>query len=80
LLCLAAIELVGPQYRGFVTVMTCLAYVMGMLMLSGVAFLIRDWVHLSYATALPFFLYCGYWWYVCELFTRSFASKSPQLT
>ncbi|CAG0912734.1 unnamed protein product [Notodromas monacha] len=61
-----SIELVGPQYRGFVTVMTCLAYTLGLLMLSGVAYLIRDWVLLSYATALPFFLYCGYWWFLPE--------------
>ncbi|XP_071515352.1 LOW QUALITY PROTEIN: carcinine transporter-like [Panulirus ornatus] len=61
-----SLELVGPSYRSFVTVMTCLFYVGGMLLLAGVAFLIRDWVHLCLATSLPFFAYVVYWWYLPE--------------
>ncbi|CAG0881073.1 unnamed protein product [Darwinula stevensoni] len=61
-----AIELVGPNYRAFVTVMTCLYYTFGLLLLAGVAYFVRNWVHLCYATALPFFLYGGYWWFLPE--------------
>ncbi|XP_064109359.1 carcinine transporter-like isoform X1 [Macrobrachium nipponense] len=61
-----SLELVGPSYRSFVTVMTCLFYVGGMLLLAGVAYLIRDWVHLCLVTSLPFFAYVIYWWYLPE--------------
>ncbi|KAK7074009.1 hypothetical protein SK128_011647, partial [Halocaridina rubra] len=62
----AALELVGPSYRSFVTVMTCLFYVGGMLLLAGVAYLVRDWVHLCLVTSLPFFAYVIYWWFLPE--------------
>lgn len=61
-----SLELVGPSYRSFVTVMTCLFYVGGMLLLAGVAYLVRNWVHLCLVTSLPFFTYVVYWWYLPE--------------
>lgn len=61
-----SLELVGPSYRSFVTVMTCLFYVGGMLLLAGVAYLIRNWVYLCLVTSLPFFTYVVYWWYLPE--------------
>ncbi|XP_050687344.1 carcinine transporter-like [Eriocheir sinensis] len=61
-----SLELVGPSYRSFVTVMTCLFYVGGMLLLAGVAYLIRNWVYLCLTTSLPFFTYVVYWWYLPE--------------
>jgi len=61
-----ALELVGPTYRTFITVMTCLFYTLGMLMLAVMAYFIRDWVHLCYATALPFLFYFLYAKYLPE--------------
>lgn len=55
-----ALELVGPTYRTFITVMTCLFYTLGMLILSGVAYVVRDWTHLCYATTLPFLVFFIY--------------------
>jgi len=57
-----ALELVGPNYRSFVTVMTCLFYTLGLILLSGVTYLVRDWVALALVTSLPFLLYFIYWW------------------
>lgn len=47
----------GPAYRTFITVMTCLFYTLGMLLLAAVAYLVRDWTHLCYATTFPFLLF-----------------------
>lgn len=55
-----ALELVGPNYRSFVTVMTCTFYTCGIMMLAGVTYMIRDWVQLSYYTSMPFLVYFLY--------------------
>uniref|UniRef100_A0A8D9BIE8 Organic cation transporter 1 n=1 Tax=Cacopsylla melanoneura TaxID=428564 RepID=A0A8D9BIE8_9HEMI len=61
-----SLELVGPNYRSAVTVMTCLFYSMGLLFLSVVAYYIRNWIYLTYATSAPFLLYFLYWWVLPE--------------
>ncbi|XP_055634803.1 carcinine transporter [Toxorhynchites rutilus septentrionalis] len=55
-----ALELVGPNYRSFVTVMTCTFYTVGLMMLAGVTYLVRDWVKLTLYTSVPFLLYFLY--------------------
>lgn len=50
----------GPNYRSFVTVMTCTFYTFGLMMLAGVTYLVRDWVKLSLYTSTPFLLYFLY--------------------
>ncbi|XP_055838510.1 carcinine transporter [Episyrphus balteatus] len=55
-----SLELVGPNYRSFVTVMTCTFYTCGIMMLAGVTYMIRDWVKLSYYTSMPFLAYFLY--------------------
>lgn len=55
-----ALELVGPNYRSFVTTMTCTFYTVGIMMLAGVTYLIRDWVTMGMVTSIPFLLYYGY--------------------
>ncbi|ALC40315.1 CG9317 [Drosophila busckii] len=55
-----ALELVGENYRSFVTVMTCTFYTSGIMLLSLVTYLERDWVRLSYYTSLPFYAYFLY--------------------
>ncbi|KAJ9578896.1 hypothetical protein L9F63_004853 [Diploptera punctata] len=56
-----SLELVGPNYRSFVTVMTCLFYTVGLILLAGVTYLVRDWVSLTLVTSVPFILYFIYW-------------------
>ncbi|XP_037052541.1 carcinine transporter [Bradysia coprophila] len=55
-----ALELVGPNYRSFVTVMTCTFYTFGIMMLAGVTYLVRDWVRMCLYTSVPFLLYFFY--------------------
>ncbi|KAL7740582.1 hypothetical protein ACLKA6_009468 [Drosophila palustris] len=55
-----SLELVGEKYRSFVTVMTCTFYTSGIMLLSLVTYLERDWVRLSYYTSLPFYAYFLY--------------------
>ncbi|KAK2706973.1 hypothetical protein QYM36_014862, partial [Artemia franciscana] len=60
------LELVGPRYRSFITVLTCLFYTLGLVLLCGVAYLIRNWVVLSYVTSVPFIGYYIYMIYLPE--------------
>ncbi|XP_067002469.2 carcinine transporter [Anabrus simplex] len=61
-----ALELVGPNYRSFVTVMMCIFYTVGLIILSGIAYLVRDWVTLSIVTSAPFLVYYFYWCFLPE--------------
>ncbi|GBP86663.1 Carcinine transporter, partial [Eumeta japonica] len=61
-----SLELVGPNYRSFVTVMTCMFYTTGLILLSGITYLLRDWRTLALATSVPFILYYGYWFVMPE--------------
>lgn len=55
-----ALELVGPDYRSFVTVMTCTFYTFGIMMLAGVTYLVPNWVEMCLYTSVPFSLYFLY--------------------
>lgn len=55
-----ALELVGPHYRSFVTVMTCTFYTFGLMLLALVTYFVRDWIALCWYTSLPFLLYFLY--------------------
>ncbi|KAG6459307.1 carcinine transporter isoform X2 [Manduca sexta] len=61
-----SLELAGPNYRSFVTVMTCVFYTLGLILLSGVTYLLRDWRSLALATSVPFLLYYLYWFVLPE--------------
>ncbi|VVD01760.1 unnamed protein product, partial [Leptidea sinapis] len=61
-----ALELAGPNYRSFVTVMTCIFYTLGLILLSVVTYFLRDWRSLALATSVPFFLYYLYWFILPE--------------
>lgn len=61
-----ALELVGPNYRSLVTVMTTMFYTSGLMLLSGLTYLVRDWRQMSLATSVPFFLYFFYWFVLPE--------------
>ncbi|XP_065202119.1 carcinine transporter [Planococcus citri] len=60
------LELVGPNYRSFVTVMTCVFYIGGLILLSVVSFYIRNWVHLAFLSSLPFTIYFISGWFLPE--------------
>ncbi|XP_047534605.1 beta-alanine transporter [Vanessa atalanta] len=57
-----AIELVGPKCRTLCTILSNIAYSMGLIMLAGVVYLVRDWRHLALATTLPFITFFLYFW------------------
>jgi hypothetical protein len=57
---ISALELVGPNYRSFVTVMTCTFYTFGLMGLAVVTCLVHDWFILSLVTSVPFLFYFLY--------------------
>ncbi|KAL4708139.1 hypothetical protein ACJJTC_009918 [Scirpophaga incertulas] len=61
-----ALELAGPNYRSFVTVMTCIFYTLGLILLSLITYLLRDWRSLALATSVPFLFYYFYWFVLPE--------------
>ncbi|XP_039279903.1 carcinine transporter [Nilaparvata lugens] len=61
-----SLELVGPNYRSFVTVMTCMFYTFGLIFLAAITYMERDWTQLSIVTSLPFVVYYIYWCFLPE--------------
>ncbi|XP_055954392.1 organic cation transporter protein [Patella vulgata] len=59
-------ELVGPEYRFLVSVTIQMFYSVGCMILSGMAYLLRDWRYLELAITLPVVLFATYWWFLPE--------------
>ncbi|KAF4526175.1 hypothetical protein B566_EDAN015231 [Ephemera danica] len=61
-----SIELVGPEKRTLCTIMSNIAYSMGLVMLAAVVYLVREWRQLALATSVPFLAFFFYWWVLPE--------------
>lgn len=46
--------------------MTCVFYTLGLILLSGITYLLRDWRSLALATSVPFLFYYFYWFVLPE--------------
>lgn len=53
-------ELVGPDYRSLVTLMACIFFASGMMLLAGITYLIRDWIIMGLLSTIPFLVFFGY--------------------
>ncbi|CAG0903550.1 unnamed protein product, partial [Cyprideis torosa] len=54
-----SLEFIGPSERAWFSIVSCSYYTLGLILLSGLAFVFRDWRHLAYATSiamLPLFI------------------------
>ncbi|CAA9996793.1 unnamed protein product, partial [Nesidiocoris tenuis] len=49
-----------------VTIMTNIAYSLGLMALAVIAYLVRDWRQLALATSVPFLTFFLYWWVLPE--------------
>ncbi|XP_046326554.1 organic cation transporter protein-like [Haliotis rufescens] len=61
-----AMEIVGPSKRVWTGVMVQVFFAIGMTILSGVAYFIRDWHTLELAMAVPVGIFLIYWWVIPE--------------
>ncbi|XP_046553874.1 organic cation transporter protein-like [Haliotis rubra] len=59
-------EVVGPSKRVFTGVFIPVFFALGMTILSGVAYFIRDWHTLELAMAVPVGIFLVYWWLIPE--------------
>ncbi|XP_046553875.1 organic cation transporter protein-like [Haliotis rubra] len=59
-------EIVGPSKRVWTGVMVQVFFAVGMTILSGAAYLIRDWHTLELAMAVPVGIFLVYWWVIPE--------------
>ncbi|XP_041369552.1 organic cation transporter protein-like [Gigantopelta aegis] len=59
-------ELVGPTKRTYVGLVIEFFWCIGLIILAGVAYLIRDWRYLQLSLTLPVVFFFAYWWLLPE--------------
>ncbi|XP_060072925.1 organic cation transporter protein-like [Ylistrum balloti] len=59
-------ELVGPTKRTFAGIVSEYFFALGLIILSGIAYLIRHWKYIEIACAAPFSIILTYWWLLPE--------------
>ncbi|XP_067675913.1 organic cation transporter protein-like [Haliotis asinina] len=59
-------EVIGPSKRVFTGAFVPIFFALGMTILSGVAFFIRDWHTLELVMAVPVGIFLAYWWLIPE--------------
>ncbi|XP_064595319.1 organic cation transporter protein-like [Liolophura sinensis] len=60
------VELVGPSKRVWAGIVIEYFFALGIVLLAGIAFLIRNWRYLQIAVSLPSALFLVYWWIIPE--------------
>ncbi|XP_077503015.1 organic cation transporter protein-like isoform X1 [Amblyomma americanum] len=61
-----SMEIMSPEKRTFAGMFVCAVYGVALMLLAGVAYLLRSWFAVSLATSLPFVALLGFWWLVPE--------------
>lgn len=59
-------ELVGPKKRMFVGIVVEMFWSVGVMMLGGIAYFVRDWDKLQMIVSFPVLLLLAYWWVIPE--------------
>lgn len=60
--CISGMEMVGPSKREWAGTFWQTWFAIGLLILAGVAYLIRDWRKLQLAMSVPTAIYLCYYW------------------
>ena len=55
-------ELVGPKKRMFVGIVVEMFWSVGVMLLGGIAYAVRDWDKLQMIMSFPILLLLSYWW------------------
>ena len=58
----AGMELVGPKKRMFVGIVVEMFWSVGVMILGGMAYFVRDWDKLQMIMSFPILLLFSYWW------------------
>jgi OCT family organic cation transporter-like MFS transporter 4/5 len=56
------VELVGPGKRLFAGVVNEIFFAVGLVLLAGVAFGLRDWFWIELALSIPTVVFISFWW------------------
>ena len=64
---LTGMEMVGPSKRMWAGVIIEYFFAIGLLILTGIGYLVRDWNYFEMAIAFPNLIYIIYFWYVYAL-------------
>jgi OCT family organic cation transporter-like MFS transporter 4/5 len=55
-------EIVGPSKRVWAGIVIEYFFAIGLVVLAGVAYALRDWVYIEIATSVPAAFFLLYWW------------------